>query len=190
MITSYKENGCAIYVERHAMSDTDIRAFMEKCPIRCVFYDKDNESLKRLSSLDGITNKFDFKRTYNARTYITFRLTVSNGEIVIDEDSADGNEVGMIAVSKRYIRTYVPSLRRALNEKVKERAMDMCMEFINESLRSLLDGKCYSVKLLQDDVEQRMDFICVDNIVSLQKYIASNIKLSDPSFKKLIMSIK
>ena len=82
MITSYKENGCAIYVERHAMSDNDIRAFMEKCPIRCVFYDKDNESLKRLSSLDDITNKFDFKRTYNARTYITFRLTVSNGETI------------------------------------------------------------------------------------------------------------
>lgn len=190
MITSYKENGCAIYVEKRPMTDKDIRSFIESCPIRCVFYDKNNKTLERLSSLDDITNVFDFKRTYNARTYVTFKLTIDNGRIIMGDNISNGNEIGMVAVSKRYIRTYVPSLKLALNEKIKEKAKDMCMEFVNENLTSLLNGDCYSVKLIQGNVEQKMENICVNNVKYLQKYIARNIKLSNPVFEKLIMSIK
>ena len=192
MITRYIAGNCKIDIEKKKANDEEIKNYINSLPFKIVVYNKDNQSLKNLSAFDSIDNIRDYKRAYGKKTYLTFPIKIEGeANIRIDDDTTvEECKDGVIAVSKRYLRTFFPELKIALAKDVKVKGRQLCDNFIASSLTSIINGDYYNVTLKQDDVEQKIDMIFVDDALALRKYIANNIKFSNPLFKELIQEIK
>lgn len=191
MMTQYISGNCKINVEKKKADDMVMKEYIESLPFKIIIYDKFNIALRNISTFDNIDNILDYKRQYGKKTYITFPIKIEGDtSIRIDDDvTVEESKDGVIAVSKRYIRTFFPELKTALAKEVKLKGRQLCDSFIVSSLESIIYGEYYNVTLYQDHDEQKMEMVFVNDVLSLRQYIANNIKFSNPSFKELLTEI-
>lgn len=191
MMTQYISGNCKINVEKKNADDMVMKEYIESLPFKIIIYDKFNIALRNISAFDNIDNILDYKRQYGKKTYITFPIKIEgDASIRIDDDvTVEESKDGVIAVSKRYIRTFFHELKTALAKEVKLKGRQLCDNFIVSSLGSIIYGEYYNVTLYQGHDEQKMDMVFVNDVLSLRQYIANNIKFSNPSFKELLTEI-
>lgn len=192
MITRYIAENCKIDIEKKKADENVMREYLESLPFKIVVYNKYNTTLKNISSFDKIDNVLEYKREYGKKTYITFPIKIEGeASVMIDDDiTVEESKDGVIAVSKRYLRTFFPELKTALAKDVRLKGRQLCDNFIASSLTSIINGEYYNVTLGQDNNEQKIDMIFADDVMVLKQYIANNIKFSSQSFKALINEIK
>lgn len=113
MITRYIAGNCKIDIEKKKANDEEIKNYINSLPFKIVVYNKDNQSLKNLSAFDNIDNIRDYKRMYGKKSYFTFPIKIEGeASIRIDDDVVvEDSKDGVMAVSKRYMRTFFPELR-------------------------------------------------------------------------------
>ena len=121
MITQYISGNCKINVEKKNADDMVMKEYIESLPFKIVIYNKNNQSLKNLSAFDSIDNIRDYKRMYGKKSYFTFPIKIEGeASIRIDDDAVvEDSKDGVMAVSKRYMRTFFPELKTALSKDVK-----------------------------------------------------------------------
>lgn len=192
MITRYIAGNCKIDIEKKKANDEEIKNYINSLPFKIVVYNKDNQSLKNLSAFDSIDNIRDYKRMYGKKSYFTFPIKIE-GEtsIRIDDDVlVEDSKDGVMAVSKRYMRTFFPELKTALSKDVKFKGRQICDNFITSSLSSIINREYYNVTLYEGDNIQNLNMVFADDTLVLRRYITNNLVLSSNSMRELINEIK
>lgn len=151
MITRYIAGNCKIDIEKKKANDEEIKNYINSLPFKIVVYNKDNQSLKNLSAFDSIDNIRDYKRMYGKKSYFTFPIKIEGeASIRIDDDVVvEDSKDGVMAVSKRYMRTFFPELKTALSKDVKLKGRQICDNFITSSLSSIINREYYNVTLYE-----------------------------------------
>ena len=192
MITQYISGNCKINVEKKKADDMIMKEYLESLPFKIIIYDKFNIALRNISAFDNIDNILDYKRQYGKKTYITFPIKIEgDASIRIDDDvTVEESKDGVIAVSKRYIRTFFPELKTALSKDVKLKGRQICDNFITSSLSSIINREYYNVTLYEGDNVQNLNMIFADDTLVLRRYITNNLVLSSNSMRVLVNEIK
>lgn len=192
MITQYISGNCKINVEKKKADDMIMKEYIESLPFKIIIYDKFNIALRNISAFDNIDNILDYKRQYGKKTYITFPIKIEgDASIRIDDDvTVEQSKDGVIAVSKRYIRTFFPELKTALSKDVKLKGRQICDNFITSSLSSIINREYYNVTLYEGDNVQNLNMIFADDRLVLRRYITNNLVLSSNSMRALVNEIK
>ena len=192
MITQYISGNCKINVEKKKADDMIMKEYLESLPFKIIIYDKFNIALRNISAFDNIDNILDYKRQYGKKTYITFPIKIEgDASIRIDDDvTVEESKDGVIAVSKRYIRTFFPELKTALSKDVKLKGRQICDNFITSSLSSIINREYYNVTLYEGDNVQNLNMIFADDTLVLRRYITNNLVLSSNSMRALVNEIK
>lgn len=192
MITQYISGNCKINVEKKKADDMIMKEYIESLPFKIIIYDKFNIALRNISAFDNIDNILDYKRQYGKKTYITFPIKIEgDASIRIDDDvTVEESKDGVIAVSKRYIRTFFPELKTALSKDVKLKGRQICDNFITSSLSSIINREYYNVTLYEGDNVQNLNMIFADDTLVLRRYITNNLVLSSNSMRALVNEIK
>ena len=192
MITQYISGNCKINVEKKKADDMIMKEYLESLPFKIIIYDKFNIALRNISAFDNIDNILDYKRQYGKKTYITFPIKIEgDASIRIDDDvTVEESKDGVIAVSKRYIRTFFPELKTALSKDVKLKGRQICDNFITSSLSSIINREYYNVTLYEGDNVQNLNMIFADDTLVLRRYITNNLVLSSNSMRALVDEIK
>ena len=192
MITQYISGNCKINVEKKKADDMIMKEYIESLPFKIIIYDKFNIALRNISAFDNIDNILDYKRQYGKKTYITFPIKIEgDASIRIDDDvTVEESKDGVIAVSKRYIRTFFPELKTALSKDVKFKGRQICDNFITSSLSSIINREYYNVTLYEGDNVQNLNMIFADDTLVLRRYITNNLVLSSNSMRALVNEIK
>lgn len=192
MITRYIAGNCKIDIEKKKANDEEIKNYINSLPFKIVVYNKDNQSLKNLSAFDSIDNIRDYKRMYGKKSYFTFPIKIEGeasiriDDNIVVEDSKDG----VMAVSKRYMRTFFSELKTALSKDVKLKGRQICDNFITSSLSSIINREYYNVTLYEGDNVQNLNMIFADDTLILRRYITNNLVLSSNSMRALVNEIK
>ena len=192
MITQYISGNCKINVEKKKADDMIMKEYIESLPFKIIIYDKFNIALRNISEFDNIDNILDYKRQYGKKTYSTFPIKIEgDASIRIDDDvTVEESKDGVIAVSKRYIRTFFPDLKTALSKDVKLKGRQICDNFITSSLSSIINREYYNVTLYEGDNVQNLNMIFADDTLVLRRYITNNLVLSSNSMRALVNEIK
>lgn len=189
MITSYRDKDCCIEVEHKRSTDDELKLFLDSIPFKIVLFDKNNKAYQHISNYDNITNIYDLRRTYNAKTYIVSPIEFDSN-VGLKIASNNENNDGVIVISRRYIRTNYPYLKIAPSAEVTQLAKELCNDFLNNSALALIHNEHYNVVLIQGNDKQCMNIIYANDNKALQRYVAKHIYFSDPCFKSLIPTIK
>lgn len=192
MITRYIAGNCKIDIEKKKANDEEIKNYINSLPFKIIVYNKDNQSLKNLSAFDSIDNIRDYKRMYGKKSYFTFPIKIEGeASIRIDDDAVvEDSKDGVMAVSKRYTRTFFPELKTALSKDVKLKGRQICDNFITSSLSSIINREYYNVTLYEGDNVQNLNMIFADDTLVLRRYITNNLVLSSNSMRALVNEIK
>lgn len=188
MLTTYKENNYTINIEKCYGLQNDAEKFMSATPFTIVIFDKSVRAYRPLSAADDITNIFDFRRHYSGKTFITFPITTDMGGLKVVSDEGEG-AIGVITISKRYIRAKFHELKIAKTQDVYDKALSMVKGFLFNSSKALLENYYYHVVIIHGEEKQDMGNIFANNLGSLREYIEMNVHATDPSLKKIIDSI-
>ena len=190
MITQYISGNCKINIEKKKADDMIMKEYIESLPFKIIIYDKFNIALRNISAFDNIDNILDYKRQYGKKTYITFPIKIEgDASIRIDDDvTVEESKDGVIAVSKRYIRTFFPELKTALSKDVKFKGRQICDNFITSSLSSIINREYYNVTLYEGDNVQNLNMIFADDRQVLRRYITNNLVLSSNSMRLLTVN--
>lgn len=187
----YSYDNFKINVEERNASDQAISDFLDEIPFKIVILRKVNEKLKNVSAHDKINNLFDLRRKYSKKSYAVFNIRYDelSGFSITDEK----NEYdGIIAISKRYIRTQYRSLKLTTSENVMNFAQQLCKNFIGMYAKSVIDGKCYDVLIKNEQqIILKQKNIFANNLDVLKFYIKNNAKCNESKlFNLIIDSIK
>lgn len=179
------DNDISLEINKIRTDKETLNNFLGKLPIQIVLFDKYNTKYNHLSSRDNITNIKDFKRTYNAKTYILLSLNINDDNIKYSTD--DYNT--MICISRRYIRSNYNKLKLSKSSIVNEYGEKMCQEFIDKTLPCLLKNEHYHVTLYKGDEISSYEDIFYEKKEDVIKYLIERRYFSDEINNKLLCEI-
>lgn len=180
------ELAISLGIEKVKTDDVVLSKFLSESPFHVIILNKNQKELNHLSCLDKISNIKDFKRVYNAKTYILQFINITGNKI--EYTNKDYNTI--ICLSRRFIRSSYKELKLSKASIINEYGERICKEFISKTLPSLLKKEHYQVVLYQNDKPKANENVFYEKKEDVIDYIIQNKYFNEEINKKLLCELK